>query len=309
MLPGSVMISVCDVRPGPGQLQPQSGRAGTDSISQWEPGARGLSTGDSVSPSCPCELWQTVRMSYPCGYEYLLGQQQPLHNIQLIYPAGEQQSPWERLNSGCWKKQIFFPNWVSVLFLNYRSFGVKICAQNWPMKAALFCSWQDLWQLRLRWPPSSAQSQPLNVKIKCWFVRRTNQKYLETNPGQHFPANYKNWPENHSPLICCHCCSRPMIYHWSLTYGLMVSCSQATVHWPRHPSPPRACPTCCTTSRSSPRWPPPPPRPPPRPPLPSAPRTRSTGRPIKLTSSPRSQFRRSLETWKHTVSIRIAIAL
>ena len=26
-------------------------------------------------------------MSYPCGYEYLLGQQQPLHNIQLIYPA------------------------------------------------------------------------------------------------------------------------------------------------------------------------------------------------------------------------------
>jgi len=27
-------------------------------------------------------------MSYPCGYEYLLGQQQPLHNIQLIYPAG-----------------------------------------------------------------------------------------------------------------------------------------------------------------------------------------------------------------------------
>ena len=35
-------------------------------------------------------------MSYPCGYEYLLGQQQALHNIQLIYPgvpatpAGEQ---------------------------------------------------------------------------------------------------------------------------------------------------------------------------------------------------------------------------
>ena len=28
-------------------------------------------------------------MSYPCGYEYLLGQQQPLHNIQLIYPAGK----------------------------------------------------------------------------------------------------------------------------------------------------------------------------------------------------------------------------
>jgi len=27
-------------------------------------------------------------MSYPCGYEYLLGQQQPLHNFQLIYPAG-----------------------------------------------------------------------------------------------------------------------------------------------------------------------------------------------------------------------------
>ena len=26
-------------------------------------------------------------MSYPCGYEYLLGQQQQLHNIQLIYPA------------------------------------------------------------------------------------------------------------------------------------------------------------------------------------------------------------------------------
>ena len=45
-------VTVSDVRPGPGQLQPQSGRAGTDSISQWEPGARGLSTGHSVTPSC-----------------------------------------------------------------------------------------------------------------------------------------------------------------------------------------------------------------------------------------------------------------
>ena len=33
------------------------------------------------------EQISSFKMSYPCGYEYLLGQQQPLHNIQLIYPA------------------------------------------------------------------------------------------------------------------------------------------------------------------------------------------------------------------------------
>ena len=42
------------------------------------------------------EYLSSLKMSYPCGYEYLLGQQQALHNIQLIYPgvpatpAGEQ---------------------------------------------------------------------------------------------------------------------------------------------------------------------------------------------------------------------------
>lgn len=33
------------------------------------------------------EFLSSVKMNYPCGYEYLVGQQQPLHNIQLIYPA------------------------------------------------------------------------------------------------------------------------------------------------------------------------------------------------------------------------------
>jgi len=33
------------------------------------------------------EYLSSLKMSYPCGYEYLLGQQQALHNIQLIYPG------------------------------------------------------------------------------------------------------------------------------------------------------------------------------------------------------------------------------
>ena len=33
------------------------------------------------------EYLSSLKMSYPYGYEYLLGQQQALHNIQLIYPG------------------------------------------------------------------------------------------------------------------------------------------------------------------------------------------------------------------------------
>ena len=63
------------------------------------------------------EYLSSLKMSYPCGYEYLLGQQQALTNIQLIYPgvpatpAGEEQQM--RVRSGDTRPDVFMIHYLS----------------------------------------------------------------------------------------------------------------------------------------------------------------------------------------------------